>query len=127
METLESQTASLTSTAPMTTTTAVVVPISIKEMLARLDGKFPMDEAVIAGGLSTVSQHPHCIISFFIALPKGRKFLSVENFGTSAWTITGRIMALEPDGSEKAYFLKVREFSSCIRALTKQRPLGSLR
>ncbi|KAF2812598.1 uncharacterized protein BDZ99DRAFT_474744 [Mytilinidion resinicola] len=41
------------------------------------------------------------------ALPEGRKFLSVEDFGTSAWTITGRIMALEPDGTEKAYFLKV--------------------
>ncbi|KAI4261124.1 MAG: hypothetical protein L6R42_003670 [Xanthoria sp. 1 TBL-2021] len=54
-------------------------PVSIKEILAQLDGRFPMDEAVV----------------------------EVENFGTSAWTITGRIMAIEPDGTENAYFLKV--------------------
>lgn len=35
------------------------------------------------------------------------KFLSVEKVGTNAWAIPGRIMALEADGSERSYFLKV--------------------
>jgi hypothetical protein len=41
------------------------------------------------------------------ALPPGSTFISVEVFGTSAWTITGRILAREADGSEKPYFVKV--------------------
>jgi protein-ribulosamine 3-kinase len=41
------------------------------------------------------------------ALPQGTTFLSVENYGKSAWTVTGKISALEPDGTEKPYFLKV--------------------
>lgn len=41
------------------------------------------------------------------ALPAGSTFISVENFGTSAWTTTGRLVALDADGSEKLYFLKV--------------------
>ncbi|CAL8576783.1 hypothetical protein XPA_002648 [Xanthoria parietina] len=64
-------------------------PVSIKEILAQLDGKFPMDEAVVE------------------ALPQGTTFQSVENFGTSAWTITGRVMAIELDGTETPYFLKI--------------------
>ncbi|KAI1087198.1 Fructosamine kinase-domain-containing protein [Rostrohypoxylon terebratum] len=41
------------------------------------------------------------------ALPAGSTFVSVEHFGTSAWTTTGRVLALDRDGSEKLYFLKV--------------------
>lgn len=63
--------------------------LTIKERLAMLDGAFPMDEAVIE------------------ALPKGSTFLSVQHFGTSAWTITGRIVAQNVDGIESNYFLKV--------------------
>lgn len=40
------------------------------------------------------------------ALPEGSTFLSVEHFGTSAWTITGRVMAQNPDGTQSEYFLK---------------------
>ncbi|KAK3997917.1 Fructosamine kinase-domain-containing protein [Cladorrhinum sp. PSN332] len=64
-------------------------PISIKEMLIRLGGVFPTDEAVIE------------------ALPKGTTFLSAERVGTSAWTVTGRIMALDRDGIERPYVLIV--------------------
>ena len=41
------------------------------------------------------------------ALPEGSTFLSVEHFGTSAWTITGRLLAQNADGTEANYFLKV--------------------
>jgi len=41
------------------------------------------------------------------ALPQGSTFVSVEHSGTSAWTITGRLVALSGDGSEKTYFVKV--------------------
>jgi hypothetical protein len=43
MATIKGHTADLASTAPINATTAVVLPISIKEMLAKLDGVFPMD------------------------------------------------------------------------------------
>lgn len=43
----------------------------------------------------------------FLALPEGSTFLSVEHFGTSAWTITGRVVAQTRDGTESHYFLKV--------------------
>ncbi|KAK1764261.1 Fructosamine kinase-domain-containing protein [Phialemonium atrogriseum] len=68
---------------------AVLEPISTKDVLSGLDGVFPMDEAVVE------------------ALPQGSTFLSAEPFGTSAWTVTGKVMAREPDGTEKAYFLKI--------------------
>jgi hypothetical protein len=48
---------------------------------------------------------------FLVALPQGIRFVSVEHFGTSAWTITGRLVALDPDGLEKLFFLKVRAYS----------------
>ncbi|KAI0014973.1 Fructosamine kinase-domain-containing protein [Xylariomycetidae sp. FL0641] len=64
-------------------------PVSIKEMLERLDGVFPFDEAVVE------------------ALPKGIRFVSVKHFGTSAFTITGRVVALDTAGKEQLFFLKV--------------------
>ncbi|ROV92123.1 hypothetical protein VSDG_07568 [Cytospora chrysosperma] len=64
--------------------------LTIKERLAMLDVAFPMDEAVIE------------------ALPKGSTFLSVEHFGTSAWTITGRVVAQNVNRIESNYFLKRR-------------------
>ncbi|CAJ2501121.1 Uu.00g039740.m01.CDS01 [Anthostomella pinea] len=64
-------------------------PFSIKEVLARLNGVFPMDEAVIE------------------ALPAGATFVSVEHFGFSAFTITGRLVARQKDGTETLCFLKV--------------------
>ncbi|KFX99302.1 hypothetical protein V490_01848 [Pseudogymnoascus sp. VKM F-3557] len=64
-------------------------PVSIKEILAQLNGRFPMDEAVVD------------------VLPKGSKFLSVEYFGSSAWTVTGKVIARNADGTENVYFLKV--------------------
>ncbi|KAK8110224.1 uncharacterized protein PG998_006681 [Apiospora kogelbergensis] len=42
-----------------------------------------------------------------IALPEGSTFQSVEHFGHSAWTITGRVRANIADGEEQSYFLKV--------------------
>jgi fructosamine-3-kinase len=45
------------------------------------------------------------------ALPAGSSFVSARNFGKSAWTITGRIAALDADGTEKFYFVKVSKYS----------------
>ena len=46
----------------------------------------------------------------------------MESFGTSAWTITGRLTARTADGSEKSFFVKVRQYdgwiSSCRSRLT---------
>ncbi|KAH0526190.1 hypothetical protein TsFJ059_009546 [Trichoderma semiorbis] len=64
-------------------------PMTIKQILAQLSGVFPTDEAVVE------------------ALPAGSTFVSIKHFGTSAWTITGRLITLDQDGSEKIYFLKV--------------------
>jgi protein-ribulosamine 3-kinase len=82
--------------------------ISPKEILAQLDGEFPMDEAVMEGDyVLIITQLPGHTLTSTVALPQGTTFLSVENFGTSAWTITGRVMTQELDATEKPYFLKV--------------------
>ncbi|KAL6810212.1 Fructosamine kinase domain-containing protein [Trichoderma camerunense] len=67
--------------------------MTIKQILAQLGGVFPMDEAVVEG--------------IEPALPAGSTFVSIKHFGTSAWTITGRLIALGQDGYEKIFFLKV--------------------
>lgn len=46
------------------------------------------------------------LTSVIAALPEGSTFISVEHFGISAWTITGRVIARSPDRSEQRYFLK---------------------
>jgi protein-ribulosamine 3-kinase len=45
-------------------------------------------------------------------LPEGSTFKSVEHFGTSAWTITGRVVATDAGGDETSYFLKVFELAN---------------
>jgi hypothetical protein len=40
-------------------------------------------------------------------MPKGTKILSAESYGNSAWTVTGKISTIQPDGKPKLYFLKV--------------------
>ncbi|EPE35698.1 Protein kinase-like (PK-like) [Glarea lozoyensis ATCC 20868] len=62
--------------------------VSTTAILAGLNGKFPIDDAVIE------------------ALPPGLSFVSVEAYGNSAWTLTGKITTQRPDGSEKLFFLK---------------------
>jgi hypothetical protein len=42
-------------------------------------------------------------------LPKGAKVVSATSWGTSAWTITGRVETILADGTPKTYFLKVRK------------------
>jgi fructosamine-3-kinase len=44
---------------------------------------------------------------FPTVLPPGSSFVSVEHFGKSVWTITGKITARGPDQSEEYYFVKV--------------------
>ncbi|KAB5516896.1 Fructosamine kinase-domain-containing protein [Coniochaeta sp. 2T2.1] len=63
-------------------------PISVKDVLEQQDGGFPMDEAV------KEVLHSH-----------GMTYVAVDPFGTSAWTVTGRVTALDGDGEEKSYFL----------------------
>lgn len=124
MTDLEVQTARTLPTVPLVEERNREGPISIKEILAQLDGEFPIDEAVIEGDdLLTFTQLLQHTLTSTVALPKGTTFLSVENFGTSAWTVTGRVMALEPDGTEKPYFLKVPNTAPLLelkgRTLTK--------
>ncbi|KAB5555066.1 Fructosamine kinase-domain-containing protein [Coniochaeta sp. 2T2.1] len=42
-----------------------------------------------------------------IVLPEGSTFVSVQKYGSSAFTLTGKLLARDAGGSEKAYFLKV--------------------
>jgi protein-ribulosamine 3-kinase len=51
-------------------------------------GDFPLNENVIA------------------ALPEGVRVLSSNRSGTSAWTVTGRIIAELADGTPTQYFIK---------------------
>ncbi|KAL9095967.1 MAG: hypothetical protein Q9165_001965 [Trypethelium subeluteriae] len=75
---------------------------SIKEILAQLNGEFPMDEAVIE-----VLFSPELTLNLEEVLPRNNTFVSVESYGSSAWTITGKVIARDFDGAKKAYFLKV--------------------
>ena len=43
-----------------------------------------------------------------VALPPGTKLLSAKGYGSSSWTITGKIVVQNPNGSEQKLFLKVR-------------------
>lgn len=49
-----------------------------------------------------------------LALPEGSIFISVEHFGTSAWTVTGRVVARDSDGTQSDYFLKASSQMSQI-------------
>ena len=40
-------------------------------------------------------------------LPAGSKILSADGHGSSAWSVTARINAENPDGTTAKYFLKV--------------------
>lgn len=40
-------------------------------------------------------------------MPEGTKVVSAEAHGYSAWTITGQVSVILPDGTPKKYFLKV--------------------
>src|SRR5437763_16552567 len=55
----------------------------------QLNGKFPVDEAVIEGNdLLIITRLPRHALTWTVALPQGTTFLSVENFGTyCAWTV----------------------------------------
>lgn len=74
--------------------------------LAGVKGDFPMDEAVIGG-----RKIPYMPLMKSLkdakVMPKGTKVVSAEAYAYSAWTITGRISAILPDGTPKKYFLKV--------------------
>ncbi|KAH9905902.1 Fructosamine kinase-domain-containing protein [Xylariomycetidae sp. FL2044] len=64
-------------------------PMSVKQISSRLGHTIPWDDAVVE------------------ALPAGSNFVLVERFRESAFTITGRIVALDGDGSERLYFVKI--------------------
>ncbi|KAI1865263.1 hypothetical protein JX265_008310 [Neoarthrinium moseri] len=61
----------------------------MQDMLAVQDGTFPMDQAVIE------------------ALPCVFTSVSIDPFGISAWTDTGRLVAEQDDGCKRHFFLKV--------------------
>jgi protein-ribulosamine 3-kinase len=67
-----------------------VTRISVKEVIPDVGGDFELDQGVIA------------------ELPEGSTVVEASSFGTSAWTRTARIRVQLSDGSQKAYFLKVR-------------------
>lgn len=51
-------------------------------------------------------------------LPQGSTFVSVESFGNSAWTITGRVITLDASKQEKHYFLKVSKESTNSQSIS---------
>jgi protein-ribulosamine 3-kinase len=51
-------------------------------------GNFPVDENVVA------------------KLPEGARIVSADRHGTSAWTVTARLLVELPDGENQRYFLK---------------------
>jgi protein-ribulosamine 3-kinase len=85
----------------------------IQNILSQLDGVFPFDEAVIDGTVTFLYFVEYYLKRFGVAdtshsaLPKDVTFTSVESFGTSAWTVTGRVTAQRADGSIQRFFLKV--------------------
>ena len=99
---------------PSPETTGVMEPISAKDIIFGHDDPFPMDEAVIEGN-ETNHEHKSCAdrrevwltLVPFNALPEGTRIVSAVHFGTSSWTVTGKVTARDPDGTEKLYFLKV--------------------
>jgi hypothetical protein len=99
----------------------------IQNILSQLDGVFPFDEAVIEGTikflLPTECNRSRQAIAdtSHSALPKDVTFTSVESFGTSAWTVTGRVTAQRADGSIQRFFLKVRK-PSRVRTMKATSP-----
>lgn len=57
-------------------------------------------------------------------MPEGTKVVSAETYGNSAWTITGRVQVVLPDGNSKAYFLKVSVFSFSFSSRIIQQPVS---
>lgn len=47
------------------------------------------------------------LMRFQSALPSGTKILSADSFGSSAWSITARIVTETSNGSAGGYFMKV--------------------
>lgn len=90
----------------------VAIPAT-KKVFPQLDGVFPIDNAVIEGTSPILKIFPAVTCLFpSIALPEGVTFVSIEIFGTSAWTTTGRLTARAPDGTGRLFFIKV-----CVRSL----------
>ncbi len=65
---------------------------SVREVIPDVGGDFDLDQSVVA------------------ELPEGSTVIEASSFGTSAWTRTARIRVQLSDGSQKAYFLKVRSY-----------------
>ncbi len=63
--------------------------VNIKDMIASLDGRFPMDETVLT--CPPIS-------------PKSHTF---EFFGKSVFTVTDKLTTVEADDTENVYFHKV--------------------
>ncbi|AEO63776.1 uncharacterized protein THITE_2039488 [Thermothielavioides terrestris NRRL 8126] len=66
--------------------------MTIKQIVAHLNGVFPVDDALREGECS---------------LPAGRTLVSAEHSAKSAWTITGKLTARNAEGSEEQYFVKL--------------------
>ena len=48
------------------------------------------------------------LLTITLVLPKGVKAVSVERYGKSSWSTTGRINATDANGTQTSYFLKAR-------------------
>ncbi|KAI0202638.1 Fructosamine kinase-domain-containing protein [Astrocystis sublimbata] len=66
----------------------MALPLTIRQVLSQSD-VFTVDDAVIE------------------ALPHGVEVLSIEHFGKNAWTITGKIIGVDGDATERHFFIKV--------------------
>lgn len=100
---------------------------TIKQIVARLNGVFPVDDALLES-----KRTPFCpsqpSLSVFLTsevLPAGQTLVSAEHSAKSAWTITGKLTARTCEGSQTEYFVKVhapaahiKERGTCRRDLT---------
>jgi hypothetical protein len=81
-------------------------PTMSDEWVTGIEGNFPLHKAVLEGKIPK-AKFKIVIRASFLAMPSGVKPLSAETHGTSSWSKTAKVVVLQPDGTRKAYFLKV--------------------
>ena len=68
------------------------------KQISGIAGNFPLDEAVIDA-----------------LRPLGATVISADSYGSSAWTITARVLTQMASGETKRFFLKVQFFFGCTK------------
>lgn len=77
----------------------------------KVAGNMILYDEVLTSKLATSAGCLYLLLTITVVLPEGVKAVSVESYGTSAWSQTGRINATDAKGTQTSYFLKVRHRS----------------